>query len=155
LHRGLHELGGGAALAAGVGEAPGHLGLADHLGRWIGHVSDAAHAVAAKARLLAYKAGGAFGSDATSAGALTGTAQKMVAVCGAAPATPACVATGIIGPGLGGADTTPQPEPSNHAAAPAHVVEAAPEPAPNPQAAEPAPVAESQPEPVPSRETKP
>lgn len=155
LHRDLHDLGSGAAIAAGAGETHGHLALADHLGRWLGHASDATHALAAKARLLAYKAGGAFGPDATSASALTGTAQKVAAVCGAATATTACVATGIIGPGLGGVNASPQPEPNSRAAVPAHVVEAVPEPAPSPQPAEPAPVAESQPEPAPSPEPKP
>lgn len=104
LHRGLHELGGSALLAGAAGtDLNGHLGVADRLGNWLGQATDGAQGLAGKTRLAAYKASGAFqASEATTAGALSGTAQKIAAVCGAATATTAtCLATGIVGPGIG------------------------------------------------------
>jgi RNA polymerase sigma factor (sigma-70 family) len=157
LRGGLHELGGAALLAgaAGQGLQP-HLGIADHLGRWLGHVSDTLHAATAKLRPLAYKLGGAIGGpDATSAGALTGTAQKALALCGAATATTAtCLATGVIGPGLG-ANATSHADTARRSAAATHLVEAAPEPVPPQQWRDSAPAAEVPPPPEPSPQPQP
>src|SRR5262249_21317523 len=64
----LHEL-GGAALLAGVGDRPG---LIDHFSRWLAPLSDTGHALSAKARLAAFRAGGSLGGggDVSGAGAL-------------------------------------------------------------------------------------
>jgi RNA polymerase sigma factor (sigma-70 family) len=104
LHRNMHEMGSTMLLAGGGGaQLDRHFGLASHLGRWLGQASDTAHAASSRVRMSAYKMTGAFqGGDGVTAGALGSTAQKVAAVCGAATATAAtCVATGVIGPGLG------------------------------------------------------
>jgi RNA polymerase sigma factor (sigma-70 family) len=99
LHRGLHDLGSGALLAGIGGE---RLGVPDHLARLFEASSRGAHVLVAKTRLGAYKAGGLIGpGDGSGAGALAGGAQKIVAICGAGAATTACLATGIVGPGVG------------------------------------------------------
>lgn len=121
LHRGLHELGSTALVAAGGSTQLGHrVGLLDHLGGWFGQALDTAHAAGSRVRLSAYKLTGAFqGGEGATAGALGSTVQKVATVCGAATATAAtCVATGVVGPGLGagplgGADhDTQRPEPA-------------------------------------------
>jgi RNA polymerase sigma factor (sigma-70 family) len=104
LHDGLHELGGGM-LAAGTAGAQlsGKVGIADHLARWAGDAAHGVQAGIAKARFTAFRATGALqpGGDGT-AGALAGTGQKIAAICTAGAATTAtCLATGIVGPGLG------------------------------------------------------
>src|SRR3954454_11699172 len=96
LHRGLHDLGTTTLVAGGASTSfDAHLGFVDRLGHWLGHVTDSAQAAGARARLTAFKLSGAFSpADAASAGALTGTAQKIATVCGAATATTAtCLAT--------------------------------------------------------------
>lgn len=105
LHRNLHELGGTMLLAGTGGAGVDHrFGFADHLGRWFTHISESAQAAGSRVRLAAFKATDAFqGGDGATAGALGSTAQKVAAVCGAATATTAtCIATGIVGPGVGG-----------------------------------------------------
>jgi RNA polymerase sigma factor (sigma-70 family) len=101
LRSGLHEL-GGTALVAGLGGSQ-HLGIASHISGWASRAIDLGHAAHGRARLFAYKASGLGpGGDAASAGALGGTAQKIAAVCSAATAGAAtCLATGIVGPGIG------------------------------------------------------
>jgi RNA polymerase sigma factor (sigma-70 family) len=151
LHRGLNELGGSALLlGAGGSELAPKVGIADHLGGWLGSAGDAAQALAGRARLAAMKASGAFQpGEAATAGALTGTTQKIAAVCGAATATTAtCLATGFVGPGIGSSAidrSAARSEP-----APAAVVkdlgEEVPTPTvPTPGSAEPIPAPESDP----------
>jgi hypothetical protein len=123
LRSDLHEL-GGAALLGGLGA--GKLGL---LGRLLGPLQGAGHALqsgAHRVRLAAYRSSGALAPEGGgSAGLLAGTGQKIAAACTAGAAGAAtCVATGIVGPGLGVA--------SHHVAhhhpppPPAHVREASP-----------------------------
>ena len=105
LHRNLHELGGTLLLAGSGGAGADHrFGVAEHLSGWFADASDSAQAVGSRVRLAAFKATGAFqGGESATAGALGSTAQKVAAVCGAATATTAtCIATGIVGPGVGG-----------------------------------------------------
>lgn len=168
LHRGLHEIGGAAALtaAAGAPAAP------DHLGRLLGSASEAFQAAGAKARLASLKLTGALGpGDASSIGALSGTAQKIAAVCSAGAATATCLATGVVGPGIGGVGVvdhgppppaqvrpasnslteSPSPEPVIPTAAEAATPE--PEPTPEPSSGseeQPGPQPEPDPQPTPS-----
>ncbi len=104
LHDSLHEFGGGA-LVAGVAadRLGGRVGIIEHLGRFFGAGAQTAQAGAAKLRFAAFKATGALQpTDAGSAGALAGTGQKIAAICTAGVATTAtCLATGIVGPGIG------------------------------------------------------
>ncbi len=120
LHENLHELGGAALLG---GAATTHLSAAaagfDHLAGWFGAVAHTAQGAAAKLRFAAYKATGALQpGDAGSAGAVAGTGQKIAAVCTAGVATTAtCLATGLVGPGIG----LSAPSPSAHHSPPAKV----------------------------------
>jgi hypothetical protein len=100
LHRGLNELAGTALLA---GSAGGGLGIGGHVSAWVGQAIDAMHGAGDRLKFSVYKATGVLQGDGTgSAGALATTTQKVVAVCGAATATTAtCLATGVIGPGVG------------------------------------------------------
>jgi RNA polymerase sigma factor (sigma-70 family) len=172
LHGGLHELGGGMLVAGSAGaQLSGKVGVADHLARWAGDAAHGVQAGIAKARLTAFKATGALqpGGDGT-AGALAGTGQKIAAVCTAGAATTAtCLATGIVGPGLGVSAPPvhhdPQPArvkqiselapPSAEPVVPEATPEPEPTPAPEP---EPAPQSSSEssassPAPEPSPET--
>ncbi len=98
LHRNLNELGSGALLAA----TTAHSAPTGHLARWADHAAAGLHAAVAKTRLAAYKLGGVFNGDGAASGALGSTGQKALAVCGAATATTAtCLATGLVGPGVG------------------------------------------------------
>jgi RNA polymerase sigma-70 factor (ECF subfamily) len=113
LRSNLHELGGTALLG---GLASERLGLGSRLLSHIHTAVDGAQAGAGRARLAAYRLGGAFRTEgADSAGLLAGTGQKIAAACtaGAAGAA-ACVATGIVGPGVGVVQhhTVNHPEPS-------------------------------------------
>ncbi len=153
LRHGLHEL-GGTALLAGEG-----VGLGHHLGHlepaigWIRGLANLAHGASARVRLTAFRAGGALqGADPSGAGLLNGGAQKALAICGAGAATTAtCLATGVIGPGLGAGATPASPQGSH--ASPPPIVRAvsqtpsspsseAPPPAPEPS---PAPASPSEP----------
>lgn len=128
LRSNLHEL-GGVALLAGI--ASGKLGLATRLASGLHAIAHGAHVGVARARLASYRAGGALRPEgADSAGLLAGTGQKIAAVCTAGAAgAGACIATGVVGPGLGLAH---HPPPHHRASArPAHVREA-PTPARHP-----------------------
>jgi RNA polymerase sigma factor (sigma-70 family) len=100
LRSNLHELGGTALLG---GLASGRLGLWSSLASHIHSAVHGAQAGAGRARLAAYRLGGAFRAEgADSAGLLAGTGQKIAAACTAGAAGAAtCVATGIVGPGIG------------------------------------------------------
>jgi Sigma-70, region 4 len=129
LHDTLHDLGASAVLGlSAAGPLARHFGVVDHLSRWAGAATDAVQGGVGRLRHLAYRATGAFpGSDAGSASALMGTGQKIAAVCTAGAATTAtCLATGIVGPGIGVTAVPPIP---SHDTAPAHVREAASSPA--------------------------
>jgi RNA polymerase sigma factor (sigma-70 family) len=149
LHGGLHELGGGMLVAgAASAQLSGKVGIADHLARWAGDAAHGVQAGVAKVRLTAFKATGALQpGGAGTAGALAGTGQKVAAICTAGAASAAtCLATGIVGPGLG-----VSAPPVNHDPQPAHVKrisELAPPPS-APVVPETTPVPEPTPEPAP------
>jgi RNA polymerase sigma-70 factor (ECF subfamily) len=122
LRAGLHEL-GGATLLAGL--ASGKLGICARLGSNLHAAAHAVHAGGGRLRLAFYRGTGAFAPEGgNSAGLLAGTGQKLAAVCTAGAASAAtCLATGIVGPGLGvGAghpvDTHPTPPPAHVRKAP-------------------------------------
>ena len=100
LRSDLHEL-GGAALLAGI--AAGKLGLPARILSAAHGAAHSMHAGVGRLRLASYRASGALTPEGTdSAGLLAGTGQKIAAVCTAGAAGAAtCVATGIVGPGLG------------------------------------------------------
>jgi RNA polymerase sigma factor (sigma-70 family) len=100
LRSNLHEL-GGAALLGGL--ASERLGLGSRLASHLHSALHGAQTVPGRARLAAYRLGGAFRAEgADSAGLLAGTGQKIAAACTAGAAGAAtCVATGIVGPGIG------------------------------------------------------
>jgi hypothetical protein len=112
LHQNLHELGSGALLGYGLERG----GVLHHLAGAVDRLTGALHSVAARVRPLAYRAGGGLQPDGpASAGAFSGTAQKLAAICTAGAATTAtCLATGIVGPGLGAA-TAPSAAVHHHA----------------------------------------
>jgi RNA polymerase sigma factor (sigma-70 family) len=100
LRSNLHEL-GGTALLGGIASAK--LGIGTRLVSHLHSALQGAQAGAGRARLAAYRLGGAFRAEgADSAGLLAGTGQKIAAACTAGAAGAAtCVATGIVGPGIG------------------------------------------------------
>jgi RNA polymerase sigma factor (sigma-70 family) len=113
----LHEL-GGAALLGGL--ASGRLGLTARVLSGLHGISHGAQAGVGRIRLATYRAGGALTPDSPgSAGVLAGTGQKLAAICTAGAASAAtCLATGIVGPGIGvGAshhvDPNPTPPPAH------------------------------------------
>ncbi len=123
LQERLHELGSTALLGLAA-EHAGGAGIGEQLARWAGAVGEAAQNAAERVRHLAFKATGALqpGGDAGAAGALAGTGQKIAAICTAGAATTAtCLATGIVGPGIG---VTSAPPVRSHDPGPAHVREA-------------------------------
>jgi RNA polymerase sigma factor (sigma-70 family) len=99
LRADLHELGSGALLA---GLAAGKLGFIGRVLSGFHHTANGVHAGADRVRLASYRASGALAPEGGgSAGLLTGTGQKLAAVCTAGAASAAtCLATGIVGPGL-------------------------------------------------------
>jgi RNA polymerase sigma factor (sigma-70 family) len=140
LRSDLHELGGGLLLA---GLAGSRLGLPARLLSGLHGILDGAHAAAGRVRLASYRASGTLAPEGSgSAGLLAGTGQKLAAVCTAGAAGAAtCLATGIVGPGLGvGSPRQVDPHPTPP---PAHVREA-PIPAHRPAASyeQPSPVSE-------------
>jgi RNA polymerase sigma-70 factor (ECF subfamily) len=100
LRSNLHEL-GGTALLGGIASA--NLGIGSRLVSHLHSALQGAQAGAGRARLAAYRLGGACRAEgADSAGLLAGTGQKIAAACTAGAAGAAtCVATGIVGPGIG------------------------------------------------------
>ena len=155
LRHGLHELGAGAILAGAGSRFAPHLGIAQQLGRWLGRASEAAQASAARLRLTALRTGTLLsGGDGSGAGALAGSTQKALAICGAATASAAtCLATGIIGPGVG-AIGSGHSHPAQRSPAPQvrRVSEAPPPEAPQPQ---PSPAVEEPPPPSDPAQSKP
>ena len=134
LHRGLHEIGAAGVLATSAVQSDS----AGHLGGLLTQAGEALQAGLERLRLGAYKAGGALGADGGAAGgALAGTGQKVIAVCGAAGAGAAtCLATGIVGPGVGvlphhHGDPVPRSDPAP-AAQVRHLSETVPPPTPAP-----------------------
>jgi RNA polymerase sigma factor (sigma-70 family) len=95
VRRDLHSIGPALALV-GTGT---HFAPIDHLSRTFRHLGGLGHAALEKARLAAYRLAG-LGGEATGSGALAGSGQKVAALCGAA-ATTTCLATGLLGPGIG------------------------------------------------------
>ncbi len=155
FHEDLHELGGSLVLMClATDQVAARVGVIDHLQRWFGGVAHAAQGVPAKLRLAAFKANGALQpSDGGSAGVLTGSAQKIAAVCTAGVATTAtCLATGIVGPGIG--ISAPLPSATHHSPAPK--VKTVSEPiAQPPPASSPTPAPESKASPAPAGEPSP
>jgi RNA polymerase sigma-70 factor, ECF subfamily len=151
LRSNLHEL-GGTVLLGGI--ASGKLGLLHRLLSGVHAVTHGVQAGADRVRLASYRASGAFApEDGSSATLLAGTGQKIAAVCTAGAASAAtCLATGIVGPGLGVAthhhivhDPPPPPAHVRTVTIPVHhptVTYAAPENEVEPSESEPtAPVA--------------
>lgn len=134
LRSNLHELGGIALLGA---VASGKLGIAARLASGIHAVGEGAHSGAQRFRLASYRAGGAFRAEgADSVGLLAGSGQKIAALCTAGAASAgACIATGIVGPGLGVASHDPVEH--HQTRPPAHVRQVA-EPTPRPPMSYPA-----------------
>lgn len=99
----LHELGSGALAALlGTQRVTGHLDLLHRLGHLAGSAADTAHGALERLRHLTLRAAAPLSSGDGPAGALMGTGQKIVAICGAgAAATATCVLSGAVGPGLG------------------------------------------------------
>jgi RNA polymerase sigma-70 factor (ECF subfamily) len=179
LRANLHEL-GSAALLAGLA---GHrLGVRDRLLDAVHTLTHAAHSGATRARLAGYRASGALPPEGSGSGSLlAGTGQKIAAVCTAGAAGAAtCVATGIVGPGLGVAGAPhlahhPSPPPARvrEARPPVHrtrvsypnpsarvqVKEAPPATtaasAPKPRHADPRPTRRTSPNPKPAPESEP
>ena len=132
LHGTLHDLGASAVLGlAAVAPAARQVGLLDRASGWASAAGEAVQGGVGRLRHLAYRAAGAFpGSDGAPSSALMGTGQKIAAVCTAGAATTAtCLATGIVGPGIG---LTPAPVVHAHPRPPAHVKEQAAAPSPTP-----------------------
>ncbi|MGA8745670.1 MAG: sigma-70 family RNA polymerase sigma factor [Solirubrobacterales bacterium] len=150
LHDNLHELGSGVLVAGAATEELGRVGPLAHLSRWFGHASHAGQAAAAKLRFAAFRATGALQpSDGGTAGALAGTGQKIAAICTAGAATTAtCLATGIIGPGIG--ISAPPPSSGHHLPPPqVRTVPADPTPTPSPAVEAPASAPTHEPKPTP------
>jgi RNA polymerase sigma factor (sigma-70 family) len=125
LRADLHEL-GGAALIGGL--AAGKLGLPSRLLSGAHAIGHGVHAGVWRIRLASCRASGALSPEGNSAGLLAGTGQKLAAVCTAGAASAAtCLATGIVGPGLGVGTThhvdphpTPPPAHLRKAQVPTH-----------------------------------
>jgi RNA polymerase sigma factor (sigma-70 family) len=142
LRRSVHEFGSGLVLA---GFASHEAGLSLRFGAWFDNLRHGGHLVAEKSRMLAYKASGGLQPDnGAGAGAFAGATQKIAAVCTVGAASAAtCVATGIVGPGLGVA-TAPHPVDHPHRRAVAQVRKA-PTPVRHPRISYTAPQGEAEP----------
>jgi RNA polymerase sigma factor (sigma-70 family) len=129
LHEDLHEVGGGVVVASGLGWHFGALERVRALVEGAGHVATGVHG---RLKVLAYRVSGGFSSsDGPGAGAFA-SGQKVAAVCTAGVAGAAtCLASGVVGPGigLGGGQPVSHPVPRAPAAkvrkAPVHHVDAA------------------------------
>jgi RNA polymerase sigma factor (sigma-70 family) len=154
LHDNLHEVGSAAVVGTvATQQIDSKIGISSHLARWAGEVVQGAQAGAGKMRLAVYKATGAFQStDSTTAGLLSGTGQKIAAICSTGAATTAtCVLAGVAGPGVGVSTPPPQNAPAPPAIVRAEQSAAAAEEAPAPETSpEALPEAGPEPPPVPS-----
>lgn len=122
LRQNLHELGGGVLLA---GFGAGRFGAPAPTASPIHTLLDGAHAGVDRVRLASYRVGAALRPQgADSVGLLAGTGQKIAAVC-TAGAAGACIAAGVVGPGLGLAHHPPA---HRHASSPSAHVRKAPDP---------------------------
>jgi RNA polymerase sigma factor (sigma-70 family) len=102
LHDRLHELGSTALLGLTAADGATGNGIVDRIAAVVDTAGDAAQVGALKIRHLAFKSSGAFQTgEGAAGGALMGTGQKIVAACTAGAATATCVATGVVGPGIG------------------------------------------------------
>lgn len=129
LHDHLHELGSAALLGLGAADrVGGHLALLDRLSRLFGGAAHGAASSAERARHLVLRATAPLQSGDGAAGALLGSGQKLAAICtaGAGAATVTCLATGIVGPGIGLSIHPAAHQHATQAAAPAGQSSAAP-----------------------------
>ena len=101
LHDGLHEAASGAIVSGSVaGELTGKVGAIDHLAGWAHGAHDHAQLIGEKVRLATFKATDALGGgDPAAGGAFAGAGAKIATACGGAAAA-ACLATGVVGPGV-------------------------------------------------------
>jgi len=109
IRRDLHAIGAPAGLVA-TGAGPLH-----HLGRFGEQALALAHGAGEKVRLAAYRLTGLGGDGGPGAGVLAGGGQKIAALCGAA-ASATCLATGLVGPGVGVLDQHHDQRPPVHKA---------------------------------------
>ena len=103
LHHGLHEAASGAIVSSSVaGELTGKVGVIDHVASWAHGAHDHAQLIGEKLRFATFKATGALGGgDPTAGSAFAGAGAKIATACGGAAAA-ACLATGVVGPGVPG-----------------------------------------------------
>jgi RNA polymerase sigma factor (sigma-70 family) len=157
LHDSLHEFGSSALLATvATDQLDGRIGILHHLTRWGSDAVQGAQVGGGKARIAAYKATAVLQStDGGTTGLLTGTGQKIAAICSAGAATTAtCLLTGAAGPGVGLSAPPPQHAPAPPAKVRAEPTAVAEEPSPAPEL-EPEPAPEPNPEPPPAPEPNP
>ncbi len=123
LHDRLHDL-GSAVLLGLAADHLGRVGIGERFAGWAAAIGETGRGALDRLRHLTLKASGALqpGGDAGTAGALAGTGQKIAAICTAGAATTAtCLATGIVGPGIGVSGAPPV---RSHDPGSAHVREA-------------------------------
>jgi RNA polymerase sigma factor (sigma-70 family) len=149
--RGLNELAGTALVTGSATDAVGRrAGIAQQLSSWAGQLTDAGHAAADRTRLAAFKAGQHLtAADGASAGAITGTAKQITAICATGAAAATCLATGVVGPGI--AVSHDRPSTNQQAAAQTVPSTTTPVPTtttPTPPPAATAPAPTDQPDPV-------
>jgi RNA polymerase sigma factor (sigma-70 family) len=112
LHDNLHELGAAALLGLTAANRLSGAWMLERLTSRLTFPGRAAQSGVARVRHLAFKANGTFGpADGGAGGALLGSGQKLAAICTAGAASAAtCLATGVIGPGIG----APAGAPAHH-----------------------------------------
>jgi RNA polymerase sigma factor (sigma-70 family) len=100
--KGLHELAGAALLTGSAAQSITRTpAITHHLSALASNLTDTAHAAVEKTRFLALRAGQHLSAaDGASAGAITGTAKQVTAICATGAAAATCLATGVVGPGL-------------------------------------------------------
>ena len=103
LHQGLHEAASGAIVSGSTAsELASKAGVIDHVAGWAHGAHDHAQLIGEKLRLATFKATGALGGGDPAAGsAFAGAGAKIATACGGAAAA-ACLATGVVGPGVPG-----------------------------------------------------
>jgi len=147
LHENLHELGGAALFGLAAAQQSAWTRAAAQFGDWFSRAAQGAQSVGARIRFAAFKASGALRpTDAGPSGALAGGGQKIAALCTAGvAATATCLASGIVGPGIGISAPSAAPD---HDAPPAKVRAAyKPQPPPPAPPSEPRPAAAPEPDP--------